>query len=137
MCAVQLPVCEPSWQNLLGCKGEKVITVFAMPKADPLYRISFTIERDEIVPIEVFKRLISRPCRDLDLHGRLRKQSDYAYDAIVEGPRDKVERYLEYLRVGESIIGLLHDVVRYGYINTYGLGANFLYVDFEKKRKRM
>ena len=105
-------------------------------KADPLYRISFHIERDEIVPLEVFKRLISRPCRDLDLHGRLRKLSDYEFDAVIEGPRDKVERYLDYLSVGESIIGLLLNVVRYGYMNSYGLSANFMYVDFDKKRKR-
>ncbi len=108
-----------------------------MPKsADPLYRISFVIERDEIVPIEVFKRLISRPCRDLDLHGRLRKNTEDKFDAIVEGPRDAVERYLDYLRVGESIIGILLDVTRYGYILSYGLPSHFMYVDFDTPEKK-
>ncbi len=106
-----------------------------MPRADPLYRISFAIERDEIVPEEVFKRLISRPCRDLDLHGRLRKLSEDHFDAIVEGPRDQVERYLDYLRVGESIVGILSNVIRYGYINSYGLGPHFIYVDFNKRKR--
>ncbi len=109
-----------------------------MPKdASPLYRISFHVERDDIVPLEVFKRLISRPCRDLDLRGRLRQLSQENFQAIIEGPRDDVERYLDYLRVGESIIGLLSMVIRYGYVKTYGLGPNFMYVDFvtDKKRK--
>ncbi len=100
-----------------------------------LYRISFRIERDEIVPEFIFKRMISRPCRDLDLHGRLRRLSDDMYDAIIEGPRPKVERYFDYLRVGECITGIL-SVVNRMYITFYGLKPGFIYVDFDKKQRK-
>ena len=100
-----------------------------------LYRISFRIEQDEIVPDYVFKRLVSRPCRDLDLHGRLRWLTGNLYDVMVEGPRPKVEKYFEYLRVGEAITGILSMVNRM-YITFYGLKVGFMYVDFERKYKR-
>ena len=67
-----------------------------------LYRISFRIEQDEVVPDEVFRRLVSRPSRDLDLRGRLRWLRGNLHDVIVEGPRDRVERYMEYVRVGRA-----------------------------------
>ncbi len=99
-----------------------------------LYRIGFRIEQDEVVPDEVFRRLVSRPCRDLDLKGRLRWLRFNLHDMVVEGPRDKVERYLEYLRVGESIIGILSMVTRM-YITWYGLGSEFIYVNLDGKAR--
>ncbi len=97
-----------------------------------LYRISFRIEQDKVVPDGIFVRLVSRPCRDLHLHGRLRWLSGNLYDVMVEGPRSKVERYFEYLRVGESITGILSFVNRM-YITMYGLNPGVLYVDMDKR----
>ena len=99
-----------------------------------LYRLSFRIEQDEVVPDEVFRRLVSRPCRDLDLRGRLRWLRFNLHDVLVEGPHDRVERYLEYLRVGESITGILSMVNRM-YITWYGLSAEFIYDNMGSKAR--
>ena len=97
-----------------------------------LYRMAFRIEQDEVVPDEVFRRLVSRPSRDLHLRGRLRWLRHNLHDVLIEGPRDQVERYWEYLRVGESIIGILSMVTRM-YITWYGLREEFIYVNWEAK----
>ncbi len=99
-----------------------------------LYRISFNIEQDKTVPDEVFRRLVSRPCRDLYLRGRLRWLRYNLHDVLVEGPRDKVERYFEYLRVGKSIVGILSMVKRM-YITWYVLTEEFYYINLDAKAR--
>ncbi len=105
-----------------------------------LYRITFVVEQEsDVVPDSVFNRLIQRPSRGLDLRGRLRWLTQDRHDVLIEGPREDIERYLEYLRVGEPIIGEISMVHRY-YIKSYGLKEAFFYENMNMKakyRKRM
>ncbi len=100
-----------------------------------LYRIGFHVEQEsDVVPDSVFNRLIQRPSRGLGLRGRLRWLKGDDHDVLIEGPRDDVERYLEYLRVGEPIIGEISMVNRQ-YITFYGLKEDFFYLNINLKAR--